>query len=354
MKLNLIPTFALVCTPFLSGCDDADNDVVQQTMNSADSPIAAVKPIPAGLTGDVAFSTLMAHWKTMHESESAFYDAARSYFNCYAYAAGSTGSPYYTNIFGEDVTVMAVPGAMSGEPMKIFTAQELHEAVVSDGFMPIAADIAADETTDDLERTGHRLVAAFIDSRIDDGNGFSYHFAVRDDEGRWSHKNGRGEVEYEDFHGADLPEPHVSPERYLGPRYDFAGYYWRPDTGINVTAGPTPVGALGDNGSVVREGLFDPDDMRSDIWIGTRSDYLMTSNTIESLDVIPDNGRYTIFMNGDTELTVPDNLVFAEYRPDSFDRTGNAVFELMDNTGTIFRVIAAPDGDIRQIITPRP
>ncbi len=114
----------------------------------------------------------------------SFYNHYKYYFNCYGYAAGSLGNPFYQQDDGRLFLTMAAPGALAGNNMRIFTAEELHRAVLADGFQaiePSEYDNAQD--TSAIQKNGYKLVAAFVDSIHTDGSSASFHFALRDDDG---------------------------------------------------------------------------------------------------------------------------------------------------------------------------
>ena len=330
MNIRLGPLFAFACAALVAGCEEQEHASAGTATKVSGSGHVVTQDDVDSLTGDVGFSTLMSYWKASFTSEDDFYNAARKYFNCYAYASGSTGSPYNE----QSEFTMSIPGASSGQPMQLFTAAEMDKAVVADGYVRQNVDISNLASTEVLKRDGYKLVAAFIDPSIDDGSGLSFHFALRGDDGVWRHKNGMGEVKDSGFFGEPLRDPHLYPADYLGEDYHFAGYYWRPDEGIEVTGGAPPVAAFFNNGTVVEEGLFNPEQMRSDIRIGTRSDYLLTSVAIDRLEVEKEGDDYTVTLNERVRITLPHDMVFSRGEGDA-DPSGYDTFEIVDVDGNV-------------------
>lgn len=276
----------------------------------------------------------------------SFYNAVRYYFNCYGYAAGSIGNGFMQTPSGMFIPVMAVPGALSGHPMEIFTPEELRRAVVADGFDPLNPEDYAGQDIATLQRPGYTLVASFLKEENP-----AFHFAVRGKDGEWTHKNGSSAVIKVRIGALDdntlLRTPHEHPEDYLGPAYTFAGYYWRPDEGINVIAGDTPVTAFDHDGNIVRSGFFDPETMKKNIWIGARGDTVSTSFEIKgfSLHALK-NGGYGLSLtdafNNRTQVTLPDDYIFNEYNEDG-RRTGNKTIDLNDPEGPNMKIVIYPD-----------
>lgn len=319
--------------------------------------------LPANPTAEQvkAFFEKLPSIRSTFPDARAFYNAYSLYFNCYAYAAGSLGTPFIIGHDGKPFATFAVPGALANQRMKIFTSEALHDAVVADGFQSVDPASYASGNTKTLKRHGYTLVASFIDSTVTDGNSASFHFAVRDEHGQWTHKNGDSEIltRRDGIAGGDLRDPHLHPEDYLGSRYRFAGYYWRPDAGIHVIGGETPVTPFDKSGHMVESGRFDPQKILRDAWVGARGDYISTSFAIKDVSLESQgDGAFTLRLTrADGEpvtLRIHPSLVFKQYGND-WKETGNKVIELADPVRDLsielppsggFRVVPGIESDI--------
>lgn len=294
-----------------------------------------------------SFEEVMLDWKDTFEDEISFYQAARKYFNCYAYATGSVGNPFSKLPNGKDFIAFASPGTLGGRGMQIMTAEELHESVLSDGLEHATGDFTSPNSPEPLHKDGYKLVAAFIDSSMDN-SGIGFHFAVRDENGKWTHKNGASDVYLyqSEFTKEPLPSPHIEPSAYLGDKYSFVAYYWRPNEGINVTASTKypPVGAFSENidGTLTykNSGTYNTETVSQQVWVGARGDYLQYNAPIKNLSLNMKNDEIRLDVNGTDIIIVPQGIIY-----DHFDISNATYFEIMDNTGEIFSVTTRKDGD---------
>ncbi|MGQ0527866.1 MAG: hypothetical protein ACT4OY_07580 [Alphaproteobacteria bacterium] len=303
-------------------------------------------------------------YKTLPEIRSKysnpvdFYNDAKDYFNCYGYASGSLGSGFTKWRDGKQYLTQAIPGALAGKPMQIFTADELHKATVADGFESVDPQEYKDGASS-LQKPGYTLVAAFIESKDHEYTSPSFHFAIRGKDEKWTHKNGSSEIYTKRFSDgvSSLREPHMHQEDYLGDRYEFVGYYWRPDAGINVIAGDSPVSAFTHDGKRVESGMYDPATMRNDVWIATRGDYIATSFEVKkaSLKALED-GNYSLILvdtfNKKVNLTLSPTMVFDEYdekSPVPGATTGSKKIDFDDPSGSDLTLILRPDGSAKLI-----
>ncbi len=129
------------------------------------------------------------------------------------------------------------------------------------------------------------------------------------------------------------------------------GYYWRPDEGINVTGGAPPVSAFTKDGRLVEGGLFQKDEMRDNIWLGTRGDYIAVDFEVQNAELRKlDDGNYLLSLtdtsNQKTEVTLPPDLVFDERNENwELTGTGNKTVSIIDKSGPDLITVVTPQGD---------
>ncbi len=164
------------------------------------------------------------------------------------------------------------------------------------------------------------LVAALLDDNPHDNTGTSFHFAVRDQTGQWSHKHQWSMVESQRLGETSGPlrSPHIYPQDYLGNRYRFVAYFWRPVEGIDVTGGQQPSLYFSKSGDLYTGQTYQSDKVLDHIRVGTRGDYLLLEFHVETIQVhVNDGAKITLTITGrkdhvpvERTISLPKILIF--------------------------------------------
>lgn len=185
-------------------------------------------------------------------ADEDFFNAHKSKFNCYAYAAGDKANP--TEVIG------SVPGAAGGEPMKRMTIFDLHAGLTKDGAISVEAPASGLPPP----KAGYRLIAGVISP---EGNG-DFHFYRQEQDGFWTHKPARSEVQHTDAAGKLIEDPRTAARDYRNNLINgykwplnysqFAGFFYIPENGLQTGKAPPPQ-PQSDNGLGSGRGFSRPD-----------------------------------------------------------------------------------------------